>query len=130
MTYHLTTTSTIAFEDAIERAKILLAEEGFSILCDIDVQSKFKEKLNIDFRRYRILGACNPVFAYKALAFDNKVGTMLPCNVVVQEMSDAHIEISAINPVESMRAIDNEDLKGVASEILQRLSNVINKFND
>ncbi len=130
MTYHLTTTSTIGFNDTIERVKMLLGEEGFSILCDIDVQSKFKEKLNIDFKRYRILGACNPVFAYKALAFDNKVGTMLPCNVVVQEVDNSHIEISAINPVESMRAIDNDDLKGVASEILQRLWNVINRFNN
>ena len=101
--------------------------EGFGILTEIDVQETLKKKLNVDFRRYKILGACNPPFAYKALTAEDKIGTMLPCNVIVQEISDGKVEVTAIDPLASMQAVENPALKGIASEISSRLKTVIDR---
>lgn len=102
-----------------------LKEEGFGILTEIDVKSTLKKKLDIDFRNYRILGACNPPFAYKAQQAGDKVGTMLPCNVIVQETADGGVEIAAIDPIASMKAIDNPELREIAETIAQKLKIIV-----
>lgn len=111
----------LSFEEAIDRVTEELKKEGFGILTDIDVQQTLKNKLDIDFRHYRILGACNPPFAHKALLAEPKIGLMLPCNVVIEENEDGDVEISLINPLESMIAVDNDDLKQIAKEIRNKL---------
>jgi len=129
MSYHISKTVNIPFDNAIENVTEELKKEGFGILTEIDVKATLKKKLDVDFRNYRILGACNPPFAYKALQVEEKVGTMLPCNVVVQERSDGKIEVSAVDPVASMQAIDNVTLGEVAGVIQQKLKKVINNIN-
>jgi uncharacterized protein (DUF302 family) len=104
-----------------------LRKEGFGILTDIDVKATLKKKLDVEFRKYRILGACNPPFAYKALQAEDKIGTMLPCNVIVQEISDGQIEVTAIDPLASMQAIENAELKKIAAEISNKLKTVIDR---
>ena len=94
-----------------------LKKEGFGILTDIDVKATLEKKLDVEFRKYRILGACNPPFAYKALQAEDKIGTMLPCNVIVQEISDGQVEVTAIDPLASMQAIENPALKEIAAAI-------------
>ena len=111
----------LSFEEAIDLVTEELKKEGFGILTDIDVQQTLKNKLDIDFRHYRILGACNPPFAHKALLAEPKIGLMLPCNVVIEENEDGDVEISLINPLESMIAVDNDDLKQIAKEIRNKL---------
>ena len=113
------------FDDAVNRVIDELKKEGFGILTDIDVQKTLKKKLDVDFRKYRILGACNPPFAYEALELENKIGTMLPCNVVVQEHPDGTIEVSAIDPMASMQAIENPKLRDVAAQVQAKLKRVI-----
>ncbi len=117
-----------SFEDALERVTSSLKEEGFGILTEIDVKETLKKKLDVDFHEYRILGACNPPFAYKALQADNKIGTMLPCNVIVQEIGDGEIEVAAINPVASMQAIDNPALSEIAEQVQKKLENVVKRL--
>jgi uncharacterized protein (DUF302 family) len=97
-------------------------------LSEINIHEKLKEKLNVDFRRYRILGACNPAYAYKALQAEDKIGTMLPCNVIVQELGNNEIEVAAIDPMASMMAIENTDLAGIAREIKEKLERVISSL--
>ena len=104
-----------------------MKKEGFGILTEIDVKETLKEKLNVDFRRYKILGACNPPSAYKALTAENKIGTMLPCNVIVQEISDGQVEVTSIDPLASMQAVENPALKEIASEISNKLKTVIGR---
>lgn len=116
------------FSEVIENVTEELKKEGFGILTEIDVKATLKKKLDVDFRNYRILGACNPPFAYKALQVEEKVGTMLPCNVVVQERPDGKIEVSAVDPVASMQAIDNAMLGEVAGIIQQKLKKAINNI--
>ena len=116
------------FEDVIQRTTTALKEEGFGVLTDIDVTATLKKKLGVDFKKYRILGACNPPFAFKALQAEDKIGTMLPCNVIVQEIADDEIEVAAIDPVASMRAIENPNLKGIADQIQEKLMKVINNL--
>lgn len=116
------------FSEVIESVTEELKKEGFGILTEIDVKATLKKKLDVDFRNYRILGACNPSFAYKALQVEEKVGTMLPCNVVVQERPDGKIEVSAVDPVASMQAINNITLGEVAQVIRQKLKKVINNI--
>lgn len=116
------------FSEVIESVTEELKKEGFGILTEIDVKATLKKKLDVDFRNDRILGACNPSFAYKALQVEEKVGTMLPCNVVVQERSDGKIEVSAVDPVASMQAINNITLGEVAQVIRQKLKKVINNI--
>ncbi|MDX1602605.1 MAG: DUF302 domain-containing protein, partial [Salinimicrobium sediminis] len=104
-------------------------EEGFGILTEIDVKETFKKKLDVDFRKYRILGACNPQLAHKAISAESKIGTMLPCNVIVQETQNGKTEVSAVDPVASMSAVENKDLGGIAGEVREKLKTVIERLN-
>ncbi|HFB68552.1 MAG TPA: DUF302 domain-containing protein [Calditrichae bacterium] len=125
MSYFYARTVNLSFDDAIQRVTETLKEEGFGILTEIDVKETLKKKLDVDFRPYRILGACNPPFAYKALQTEIHVGTMLPCNVVVQELPSGEVEIAAVDPVASMQAIDNAELRSIAEEIRQKLRRAV-----
>jgi uncharacterized protein (DUF302 family) len=129
-TYHFSKTlpKGVHFDDAIMRATEALKSEGFGVLTEIDVMATLKKKLDVNFRPYRILGACNPQFAYQALQSEDKVGTMLPCNVVVQQHEDGTIEVSAIDPVASMMAVQNNALGGVATEVQAKLKRVIDSL--
>ena len=128
MDYHFSKTKQVPFDDAVQRVTDELKKEGFGILTEIDVRDTLKKKLNVDFRRYKILGACNPHFAYQALQAENKIGTMLPCNVVVQEIKEGAIEISAIDPVASMQAIENPTLENIAEQVRAKLRKVIDSL--
>jgi len=125
MKYYFSATMTIPFDDAIAKVIDELKKEGFGVLTDIDVKATLKKKLDVDFHKYRILGACNPQYAYKALQTENKVGTMLPCNVIVQETDNGSVEVSAVDPVASMLAIENEGLREIANQIQVKLKKVI-----
>jgi uncharacterized protein (DUF302 family) len=125
MQYYFSKTLKMTFDEAVARVMDELKKEGFGILTDIDVQKTLKTKLDVDFRKYRILGACNPPFAYKALLAEDKIGTMLPCNVIVQEMEGGTVEVAAIDPIASMQAVENPSLKEIAVEIQAKLSKVI-----
>jgi uncharacterized protein (DUF302 family) len=125
MTYYFSKTITGTFENAIQKVTDALKTEGFGILTEIDIKATLKKKLNVDFYNYKILGACNPPFAYKALLTEDKIGTMLPCNVIVQEKLQGQVEISAVDPAASMLAIENDDLREIANEIRVKLQNVI-----
>lgn len=128
MKYYISTTLNTSFEEAIAQVTDVLKEQGFGILSDIDVQGVFKKKLDVDFRNYRILGACNPNFAIKAITAEDKIGTMLPCNVLVQEVGEGEIEVSAIDPVASMTAVDNDELEPIAAEVRDRLAEAIKQL--
>lgn len=117
----------MSFDEAVGRVTEELKNEGFGVLTDIDVTATLKKKIDVDFRRYRILGACNPAFAHKALLSEDKIGTMLPCSVIVQETDDGSVEVAAINPIESMQAIGNERLGEIASEVQAKLKRVIER---
>lgn len=125
MSYYFSKVVDDKFDDAIERVTKHLADAGFGVLTTIDVSATLKKKLDVDFQRYTILGACNPGFAYKALQAEDKIGVMLPCNVIVQETSDGKVEVSAVDPMASMMAIQNETLGGVATQVQGMLKNVI-----
>ena len=105
-----------------------LSKEGFGVLTDIDVAATMKKKLGQDFRPYRILGACNPQLAHRALTLEDKIGTMLPCNVIVQQREGGKVEVSAVDPVASMQAIDNPDLGEVAKEVRAKLKRVVDSL--
>ncbi len=115
----------MTFNDAIDRVTDVLSQEGFGVLSDIDVQATLKKKLDVNFRRYRILGACNPGFAHKALTSEDKIGTMLPCNVIVQELGDQKIEVAAVDPIASMSAVGNPALEEIAQQVQEKLKSVI-----
>ena len=125
MSYYMTTKTTLTYEDAIDKITSELKKEGFGILTEIDVKATLKKKLDVDFRRYKILGACNPPFAYQALQAEDKIGLMLPCNVIVQETPDGEVEVSAIDPIASMQAVDNSALGEIALQIQAKLQTVI-----
>ncbi len=125
MTYYFAKTLTGGFDDAVLHTKEALQREGFGIITEIDVKETLKKKINVAFRNYRILGACNPMLAHEALKIEDKVGTMLPCNVVVQELADGRTEVAAIDPVASMQAIDNPRLKEAAVRVQALLKKVI-----
>ena len=125
MSYYFSKIVDDNFEDAIERVTARLADAGFGVLTTIDVSATLKKKIDVDFQRYTILGACNPGFAHKALQAEDKIGTMLPCNVIVQETEDGKVEIAAVDPMASMMAIENEALGGIAGEVRAMLKNVI-----
>lgn len=127
MTYYFSTHVSGPFADALDRTRAALLEEGFGIISEIDVSRTLKEKIGVDFRPYTILGACNPVLAHEALKLEDKVGTMLPCNVVVQASEDG-VEIAAIDPVASMQAIENEELGLKAREVAVRLRRSIDRL--
>lgn len=126
MNYYINKTlKNISFEEGIERITEALKTEGFGILTEIDLKATLKKKLDVDFYNYKILGACNPGFAHKALQSEDKIGTMLPCNVIVQEKNPGEIEISAVDPMASMQAIENPELGSLAGEVRQKLENCI-----
>jgi len=125
MAYYFSKKVGASFDETVSRVTRALQEEGFGVLTEIDVKSTLKKKLNVDFRNYRILGACNPPAAYKALQAEDKIGTMLPCNVIVQETADGDIEIAAIDPIASMKSIDNPELQKIAESIAQKLNSVV-----
>ena len=125
MSYYFSKTLDMSFDQAISKVTEELKKEGFGILTDINVKDKLKEKLNVDFTNYRILGACNPPFAYQALQVEDKIGTMLPCNVIVQERPDGKIEVAAIDPIASMQAIANPKLQDIARQVQAKLKKVI-----
>lgn len=128
MSYYFSKTINDSLDKTKERVTEILKEEGFGILTEIDVQATLKKKLDVDFRPYIILGACNPVFAYEALKAEQNIGTMLPCNVILQENKDGRIEVSAVDPVASMQAIENKQLGKVATEVRHKLQRVIEKL--
>ena len=113
------------FDTVIKKVTALLKEQGFGVLTEIDIQQTLKKKLDVDFKKYKILGACNPAFAYKALQAEDKIGTMLPCNIIVQEIDENKIEIAAINPLISMQSVKNNQLEDIAQEVSEKLKNVI-----
>lgn len=128
MEYYFSKTITDSFENAIQKVTGSLKAEGFGILSEIDLKATLKKKLNVDFYNYIILGACNPPFAYKALLAEDKIGMMLPCNVIVQEKVKGQVEVSAVDPVVSMQAVDNAALGEIATEIRDRLQKVIDNL--
>ncbi len=125
MSYHISRTVTLPFDAAVAATTAALQRHGFGVLTEIDVQATLKKKLDAAFRPYRILGACNPGFAYKALQAEDKIGTMLPCNVIVQQHDDGTVEVSAVDPIASMQAIDNPQLAPIAGEVRRLLHEVI-----
>jgi uncharacterized protein (DUF302 family) len=125
MSYHFSKTISLPFDEAIETVTAALMERGFGILSTIDVKATLKSKIDVDFRPYTILGACNPNFAYQALQSENKIGLMLPCNVIVQQTDDGRVEVSAVDPVASMQAIENAALGGIAREVQGLLEETI-----
>ena len=128
MEYYFSKTMNASFDDAIQKVTEALKAEGFGILTEIDIKATLKKKLNVDFYNYKILGACNPPFAYKALLAEDKIGTMLPCNVIVQEKIAGQVEVSAVDPAASMQAIENNALAEIATEIRGRLQKVIEQL--
>ena len=125
MSYCFSKTVNDDFDTAISNVTEELKKEGFGILTEIDVKETLKKKLDVDFRKYKILGACNPHFAYEALQYEDEIGTMLPCNVIVQEFINGEVQVSAVDPVASMMAIKNEKLGEVANEVRKKLKKVI-----
>lgn len=125
MKYYFSKTLNVSFDEAIPKVIEELKKGGFGIITEIDMKETLKKKLNVDFRKYRILGACNPQYAYQALLKEDKIGTMLPCNVIVQEISEGKVEVAAIDPIASMQAIENPELGSVAVEVQAKLRKVI-----
>jgi uncharacterized protein (DUF302 family) len=125
MEYYFSKVLDIPFEGGVQKVTDALKTEGFGIISEINIHDKFKEKLGVDFKKYRILGACSPAHAYKALQAEDKIGTMLPCNVLVIDQGNGKTEISAVNPIASMMAIQNPGLEPIALEITEKLKRVI-----
>ncbi len=125
MDYYFSKTINVSFEEAVQKATEALKHEGFGVLTEIDIKATLNKKLGVNFYNYKILGACNPPFAYKALLSVDKIGTMLPCNVIIQEKVPGQVEVSAVDPAASMLAIDNSELAAIAGEIRQKLERVI-----
>lgn len=128
MSYHFSKKTDLSFDEAIDKTTAILKEEGFGVLTEIDIKATLKEKLDVDFRNYRILGACNPPLAHKALTAEEHIGLMLPCNVIVQEHENGEVEVSAVDPVASMQAIKNDSLGEVAQKVQGLLKKVIEKI--
>lgn len=125
MKYYISKIIKTSFENAEIQTIEALKKEGFGVLSEIDIQEKLKEKLNVDFRKYKILGACNPSSAYKALQQEDKIGVMLPCNVIIQELANNKIEVAAVDPAASMMAVENQVLASIAVGIKEKLERVI-----
>jgi uncharacterized protein (DUF302 family) len=128
MSYYFSKTLNLSFDEAIEHVIEELRKKGFGVLTDIDVKATLKKKLDVGFRNYRILGACNPPFAHAALQAEDKVGTMLPCSVIVQELPDGTVEVAAIDPIASMQAIQNPALGDIASQVQAKLKQVVDNL--
>ncbi len=128
MSYYFSKTLDLSFDEAVVKVSEELKKAGFGILTEIDVKETLKAKLNVDFRKYRILGACNPPFAYEALQAEDKIGLMMPCNVIVQETPDGRIEVAAVDPVASMSAVANPKLREVAEDVRGKLKAVVDSL--
>lgn len=128
MEYFTSKTVDLSYDQAIEKVTSLLKEEGFGVLTEIDVHDTLKKKLDVDFKKYKILGACNPELAHKALQAEDKIGVMLPCNVVVEENENNTVEVSAVNPVASMQAVTNNEVYPVADQVRDKLEKVISNL--
>lgn len=128
MSYYFSKIMPLDFDRAVEAVVEALKTEGFGVVTEIDIKATLKRKIGVDFRNYRILGACNPALAYEALKLEDKVGTMLPCNVIVQEVDDGHSEVAAIDPLASMQAIDNQVLKLAAHQVGEKLKRGIDQL--
>ena len=128
MSYYFSKNIDVSCEEASEKVTDELKNEGIGILTEIDLKQTLKKKLNVDFRNYKILGACHPSFAYESLQAEDKIGLMLPCNVIVQETSAGKIEVAAIDPIASMKAVDNPDLAGLAGQVQSKLREVIERL--
>ncbi len=128
MSYYYSKTLDDSFEDAIEKTTEALKEEGFGVLTEIDIKATLKKKLDVDFKKYQILGACNPPLAHKALSSEDHIGLMLPCNVIVQEHENGEVEVSAVDPIASMQAVENDELGGIAQEVRDLLKKVIDNL--
>jgi len=126
MEYYFNKTLTnLTFDKVVDKTTQALKEEGFGILTEIDIKTTLKNKLDVDFPNYKILGACNPAFAHKALLAENKIGTMLPCNVIVRETENGSIEVAAVDPIASMTSVKNEDLAEIADEVRDKLKRAV-----
>ena len=125
MKYYIEKQTNYSFDEAITKVTEELLKEGFGVLSTINIQEKLQVKLNVDFKKYTILGACNPPSAYKALQAEDKIGVMLPCNVIVQELDNGQVEVAAVDPIASMMAVENPSVANVAIEIKERLMRVI-----
>jgi uncharacterized protein (DUF302 family) len=128
MSYYFSKIANASFEEVLTKVADELKKEGFGILTEIDVRDTLKKKLDVNFQKYKILGACNPPFAYEALQTENKIGILLPCNVIVQELPDGNVEVAAIDPVQSMQVVGNPALKVVAEQVQAKLRNVISNI--
>lgn len=128
MKYYNSKVVSTNYEETLLKVVEELKKEGFGVLTEIDVKATLKTKLDVDFRRYKILGACNPLFAYRALQHEENLGVLLPCNVVVQELENGGIQVSVVNPLISMQAVKNDALHEVATEVSLKLSNVLSKL--
>jgi uncharacterized protein (DUF302 family) len=127
--YFNKTIGNVPFDQAIEKTKLALQEEGFGVLTEIDMKATLKKKLDVDFYNYMVLGACNAPFAHKALQAEDKIGTMLPCNVIVMEKESGMVEVAAVNPMASMQAVINLDLMNIADEVGEKLKRVVEKIH-
>lgn len=125
MNYNISKKLQTGFQEAINKVTEELKKEGFGIITEIDLKEKFREKIGVDFRRYTILGACNPKLAYEAVQLEDKIGVMLPCNILVQEHENGEVEVSAINPMNAIGAVNNEHLSSIAGQISQKLQKIV-----
>ena len=129
MSYYINTiVKNTGFDEAVVKVTEELKKEGFGVLTEINVSETLKKKIDVDFKKYKILGACNPQFAYKALSSEDKIGVFLPCNVIVEEHDNGEVEVSAVDPIASMMSVKNDKLGDLASEIKQKLIRVINNL--
>jgi len=128
MSYYFNKTIALPFDEAVDRVKAELKKDGFGVLTEIDVRKTLQEKLGVAFRPYRILGACNAPFAYRALQAEDKIGTMLPCSVIVQELAPGRVEVAAIDPLASMAAVKNEELGTIGLEVREKLKAVVERL--
>lgn len=128
MDYYFSKKLSLSFDEAVARVVAELRREGFGVLTEIDVKDTLKKKLDVDFRKYYILGACNPSFAYRALQAETHIGVMLPCNVIIQEYEEGSVEVAAIDPIASMQAVDNADLAEIATQVRSKLQQVIDRL--
>lgn len=125
MKYYFSKILRTSFDAAVERVKEAFQKEGFGILTEVDVQATLKSKLGVDFQKYRILGTCSPSHAYEALKKENKIGTMLPCSVIVQEVREGEVEVAAIDPIASMQAVENPGLISIARAVQQKMKSIV-----
>lgn len=128
MKYFNTKIVDYSYDEALVKVAEELKKEGFGVLTEIDVKETLKKKIDVDFRRYKILGACNPAFAHKAISAEDNLGVLLPCNFVVQENKDGKTQISSVNPLVSMQSVENENLEPIAKEVSEKLSRVMNNL--